>query len=75
MKKVLILGSSGSIGVNALNVIKNFPDRFEAAALTVNSRIDILEKQVEEFNPPLVVVKDDEAAKKLRKKISIRGIS
>jgi 1-deoxy-D-xylulose-5-phosphate reductoisomerase len=69
MKKVLILGSSGSIGVNALNVIKNFPGRFEAAALTVNSRIDILEKQVEEFNSPLVVVKDDEAAKKLRQKI------
>lgn len=69
MKKVLILGSSGSIGVNTLNVIKNLPDRFEAAALTVNSRIDILEKQVEEFNPPLVVVKDEEAAKKLRQKI------
>lgn len=69
MKKVLILGSSGSIGVNALNVIRNFPDKFEAAALTVNSRIDILEEQVNEFSPSLVVVKDENAAKIFRQKI------
>ncbi len=69
MKKVLILGSSGSIGVNTLNVIRNFPDKFEAAALTVNSRIDILEQQVNEFNPSLVVIKDENAAKIFRQKI------
>jgi 1-deoxy-D-xylulose-5-phosphate reductoisomerase len=45
MKKVLILGSSGSIGVNSLNVIRNFPDRFSVEALTVNSNIDLLEQQ------------------------------
>ncbi|MBZ0200416.1 MAG: 1-deoxy-D-xylulose-5-phosphate reductoisomerase, partial [Ignavibacteriaceae bacterium] len=69
MKKVLILGSSGSIGVNTLNVIRNFPDKFEVAALTVNSRIDILEEQVNEFKPVLVAIKDEKAAKIFRQKI------
>ncbi len=69
MKKILILGSSGSIGVNTLNVIRNFPDRFEVAALTVNTRIDLLEKQIEEFHPKYVVVKDEAAGIKLRDKV------
>ena len=51
MKKVLILGSTGSIGVNTLNVIRQFPDRFSVAALTVNTRIDLLEPQIYEFKP------------------------
>ncbi len=49
MKNILILGSTGSIGINALNVIRTFPDKFKVKALTVNKRIDLLEPQVEEF--------------------------
>ncbi len=69
MKKILILGSTGSIGVNALNVIRNFPDKFQVAALTVNKRIDLLEPQIEEFRPNIVVVKEEKAAEELRKKL------
>ncbi len=65
MKKILILGSSGSIGVNTLNVIRNFPDKFCVAGLTVNSRIDVLEQQIKEFNPEFVVVTDESKAKEL----------
>jgi 1-deoxy-D-xylulose-5-phosphate reductoisomerase len=69
MKKVLILGSSGSIGVNSLNVIRNFPDRFSVEALTVNSNIDLLEQQIEEFSPSLVVARDEKKAEELIKRI------
>ena len=56
MKKILILGSSGSIGVNTLNVIRNFPDKFSVVGLTVNSKIDVLEQQIREFHPEFVIV-------------------
>jgi 1-deoxy-D-xylulose-5-phosphate reductoisomerase len=72
MKKVLILGSTGSIGANTLNVIRRFPDRFSVAALTVNTRIDLLEPQIHEFKPPVVVVKDEILAEELRKKLTIK---
>lgn len=65
MKKVLILGSTGSIGVNALNVIRNFPDRFSVAGLTANSNISVLSEQIKEFNPQFVVIKDKSKAKEL----------
>ena len=65
MKKVLILGSTGSIGVNALNVIRKFPDRFSIAGLTANSNISVLSEQIKEFNPQFVVIKDKSKAKEL----------
>lgn len=69
MKKVFILGSSGSIGVNCLNVIRNFRDDFEVTGLTVNSNTDLLLEQIKEFHPKIVAVKDETAAKKLAGKI------
>ncbi|MCL5030132.1 MAG: 1-deoxy-D-xylulose-5-phosphate reductoisomerase [Bacteroidetes bacterium] len=70
MKKVLILGSTGSIGINTLNVIRNFPGEFEITALTVNTRIDLLEPQIYEFNPKAVVVKDEKLGQELKRRIS-----
>jgi 1-deoxy-D-xylulose-5-phosphate reductoisomerase len=70
MKKVLILGSTGSIGVNTLNVLKNFRNDFEIAALTANTRIDLLEPQINEFNPAAVVVKDEKRGRELKEKIN-----
>ena len=72
MKKVLILGSTGSIGVNTLNVIRQFPEKFSVSALTVNTRIDLLEPQIYEFKPSVVVVKDDKLAGELRKRLKIK---
>ncbi len=69
MKKILILGSSGSIGVNALEVIRNFPKKFSVAGLTVNSNIDLLEQQIKEFKPAFVVVTDESKAKQLKSNI------
>lgn len=72
MKKILILGSTGSIGVNTLNVIRQFPEKFEITALTVNTRIDLLEPQIYEFKPPVVVVKDEKLADELRKRLTVK---
>jgi 1-deoxy-D-xylulose-5-phosphate reductoisomerase len=70
MKNVFILGSTGSIGVNTLNVIRNFPDRFNVSALTVNSNTKLLLDQIEEFKPDLVVVKEKNAAEKIKHQLS-----
>lgn len=69
MKKVFILGSTGSIGVNSLNVIEQLKDEFEVAALTVNSNIDLLAEQVRKFKPKVVAIKDKIAAKKITNKL------
>jgi 1-deoxy-D-xylulose-5-phosphate reductoisomerase len=72
MKKVLILGSTGSIGINVLNVIKHLPGKFKVTALTVNTSIDLLESQIYEFNPEIVVVKDAAAGEELKRRINNR---
>lgn len=66
MKKTLILGSTGSIGINTLDVIRKHPDKFSVSALTINTRIDLLIPQIQEFKPELVVVVNEIAAEKLR---------
>lgn len=67
MKKVAILGSSGSIGESTLEVIRTFPDRFKVTALAVNSSINSLAKQIEEFKPEVVAVAEKKSAEELQK--------
>ena len=55
MKKIFVLGSTGSIGVNTLNVLRNFPDKFSVSALTVNSNSELLLKQINEAPDEMVV--------------------
>ena len=69
MKKVFILGSTGSIGVNCLNVISNLKDEFEVTGLTVNSNTELLLEQIKQFLPKVVVIRDQNAAKKISEKI------
>lgn len=66
MKKILLLGSTGSIGVNSLNVIRKFPERFSVSVLTANNNIELLQKQIEEFHPETVVVVDENKAGELK---------
>ena len=70
MKKVVILGSTGSIGVNALEVIENLKDEFEVVALTANENITLLEEQITKFRPAIVGVKNKEKADKLASEIN-----
>lgn len=69
MKKIAILGSTGSIGLSTLEVVRKFPDHFAVEVLTVNTRIDLLEKQIHEFHPKTVVVKDLRLATELEKRL------
>jgi len=66
MKKVLILGSTGSIGTQALDIIRGNKDRFTVAGLTCRSRVDDLIAQMREFNPPVVCVGKAEDAKRIQ---------
>lgn len=50
-KKIAVIGSTGSIGINALDVIRNYSDKFTLVAITGHTNIDILQQQVNEFNP------------------------
>jgi len=70
VKKIAVLGSSGSIGQSTLSVIRNFPQQFKVEALSVNSDISKLKQQIEEFKPRLVCVRDKYAATKLRAGLS-----
>lgn len=69
MKNILILGSTGSIGVNSLEIIRSFPDQFKVSGLSTNNRIDLLEEQIAEFNPATVVVGNKLKADELKSRI------
>ncbi|MBI4552936.1 MAG: 1-deoxy-D-xylulose-5-phosphate reductoisomerase [Candidatus Latescibacteria bacterium] len=66
MKRVAILGSTGSIGVQSLEVIAQFPDRFTVCGLTANSQTEMLQRQIERFRPDIVAVMEERYAEKLR---------
>ncbi len=67
MKSISLLGSTGSIGVNVLEVIRQFPDRFRISALAAGANIKLLAKQALEFQPELLSIGSEENAGKLQK--------
>ena len=69
MKRIAVLGSTGSIGRNTLDVIRNFPGKFKVSALTAHSNTDILLKQVNEFKPEKICVTDARAAGLMKKRL------
>ncbi len=69
MKNIVILGSTGSIGQNALAVVRNLPGRFKVLGLSANSRIDILARQIREFKPAFVSVNKKEAGLELKSRV------
>lgn len=68
MKKIAILGSTGSIGTQTLDVIRENPGRFKVEALTCGANTDLLEKQIEEFKPQFAVTAGEEDAAALAHK-------
>lgn len=69
MKRVVILGSTGSIGKNALDVISRYKDRFSVAGLVAGKNIDLLEEQINTFGPGVVAVADEQSAMELRRRV------
>jgi len=70
MKQIALLGSTGSIGVSTLEVIRSFPDRFTVCALAAGSNLSLLSRQIEVFKPRIVSVLNEALARDLKKMIS-----
>ena len=70
MRHLCVLGSTGSIGVNTLDVVRRHPGLFSICALTAHSNIELLAKQCLEFKPELAVVGSELAAQQLKEKLT-----
>ena len=66
MKKIVILGSTGSIGTSTLDIITKFPGMFQAVGLTAGTNVEKLEEQIRTFSPAAVAMADEAAAARLR---------
>lgn len=66
MKKLTVLGSTGSIGVSTLDIVAAHRDKFEIVALTGGNNLELLKKQIEEFKPQVAAVISEESARRLR---------
>lgn len=69
MKKIAILGCTGSIGESTLKVARHLKEKIKVVALAAHSNIDTLEQQAKEFNPELVAVYDEIKAAELKKRL------
>ncbi len=72
MKKIVLLGSTGSIGANTLQLAADFPDRFEVVGLTAGSNNDKLLAQIRRFRPRVAALADAAAAERLRRQCRSR---
>ncbi len=68
-KKLAILGSTGSIGRNTLDIVARFPERFEVVALAAGENVDLLAEQAKRFRPKLISCKHPSLAEKIRRVI------
>ncbi|MBL7069737.1 MAG: 1-deoxy-D-xylulose-5-phosphate reductoisomerase, partial [Candidatus Omnitrophica bacterium] len=69
MKKIAVLGSTGSIGVNALKVISRYPEKFKVVALSCDTNYRLLARQARRFKPRMVGIKDVSKIKDLRRSL------
>jgi 1-deoxy-D-xylulose-5-phosphate reductoisomerase len=70
-KKLSILGSTGSIGTQTLDIVKKFPEKFKVVGLSCNSNIELLKKQIDEFKPEIVAVFDEKKADMLKDEMKV----
>lgn len=69
MKRLSILGSTGSIGVSALEIVAAYPERFKVVALTAGRNFDLLAEQIRIFRPEVVAVQEESAVGLLRQSL------
>lgn len=74
MKKIGILGSTGSIGTQTLEVVRAYPDDLKVTVLAANTNVGLIEKQMREFKPEVVAMCNEEAAADLKVKTADLGI-
>ncbi|MDH3454901.1 MAG: 1-deoxy-D-xylulose-5-phosphate reductoisomerase [Desulfuromonadales bacterium] len=73
MKRLAILGSTGSIGVSTLEIVAEHPQRFQVVALTAGRNLALLEEQIARFHPEVVAVPDQENAQRLKERVGDSG--
>lgn len=69
-KGLAVLGSTGSVGVNTLDVVTSHPEKFTVITLAAHSNVELLEQQARQFHPRLVVLFDEEKASLLKQRLS-----
>lgn len=69
MKKISVLGSTGSIGRSTLDVVSAFPDKFSVLGLTAGNNIELLLSQIKKFSPGIVAVAEQSACELLKKEL------
>ena len=74
-QRVAVLGSTGSIGTNTLDVLARHPDRFEVVALTAATQVDLMLAQCERFRPRVAAMASEPHAQELAEKIKQKGLS
>jgi 1-deoxy-D-xylulose-5-phosphate reductoisomerase len=72
MKRLSVLGSTGSIGCNTLKIVQKFPDRFQIVSLAAKTNVALLAQQIEQFKPNLAVMYDKKHAELLRQAIPLK---
>jgi len=70
MKHLAILGSTGSIGVNTLDIVRQFPERFEVTSLSAGVNTQLLKQQILQFRPKMVSVLSKELSEALQRELS-----
>ena len=75
MKRLAIVGSTGSIGQNTLRVVEHLSDRFRVFALAANSTVDLLAEQTAAFHPSVVAITDATRVDAFRNCCRERGVS
>lgn len=75
MKRVAILGSTGSIGLSTLNILETYPQRFELAAIAAGRNLDAVVEQCRRWHPRVVSVGTEELAETLGRRLKAEGIS
>lgn len=75
MKNIILLGSTGSIGKNTLEVVDRNRERFTIVGLSAKSNLPLLQAQIEQFSPEIVAVYDERAAAELRRAVKIKVVS
>ena len=73
VKKISLLGSTGSIGTQTLDIVEEHPDKFECVAFACGRNIELAAKQIEKFQPQMVSVQDGNDVSKLKEILKANG--
>lgn len=75
MKKIAVLGSTGSIGTQTLEIVRAYPEELEVVALAAGSNVSLMEEQIREFHPQYAAMWSEKAAQELRMRLADMSIT